>query len=118
MALARLLPIAPNLSLYAENIALNQKADVFGILSSRSATALSSVPEDDLGTLLLALLRLLAFNNHVFAPLVSPAQMRMLFSHKTLYIRFLAIRVFGAYVHASEALLAELLVQHSLEEQP
>jgi midasin len=107
-ALAIVLPSAPHLSVYAGYL-LNRKRGILEALASRDATALHELPTDTLRTLLLALGRLLKFDNQAFAPAISPAKLQMLLNHVQPYIRYLAIRLICLYLHASDAALLSMI---------
>ena len=107
-ALARILPLAPHLSLYAQHVACHQRLGEFGLIGSRSTTALCGLPEDSLCNLLLTIVRLLEFDNHAFQSLVTPAQIQVLLSHDKTYIRYLAVKIFCLYLHAADAAFGEM----------
>ncbi|KAL6716928.1 AAA ATPase midasin [Lecanora helva] len=110
-ALARILPVAPHLEVFARNL-LSRKRSVLALLSSQSVTALSELPLETLDTLLLALCRLLSFDNETFALGISPAQLQMLLHHANLSIRYLAIRVLCLYTYAPDAMLISMVKRH------
>ena len=111
-ALARILPFAPHLASYAEELICRQRAGAFHFLCSRNATQLTELSEETLHDLLLALCRLLMFNNETFASVVSPAQLQILLQHPCRSIRYLAIRVLCLYLHAADAALARMVCKY------
>lgn len=108
-ALSAVLPLAPHLSVYVEELVFRQRADVFDTLLSRRAMGLSELPDDKIMVVLSAVNRLLEFDNHAFASMVSPAQLQVLLHHSQLCIRFLAIRAFCSYLHAADAVFQEMI---------
>lgn len=107
-ALARILPSAPHLSVYAGYI-LKRKRGILEALASRQVMALQNLPAEKLEPMLLALCRLLMFNNEAFAPAISPAQIQVLLRHSRPNIRYLAIRILCLYLHASDAALKSMI---------
>lgn len=89
-----------------------QKPGVLQVLASRNATALTTLPHESLHCLLLALCRLLTFDNQRFARLVSPAQLQALLNHSQQSVRYLAIKIICLYLHASESAMAKILDRH------
>lgn len=108
-ALARVLPLAPHLSEFVDKFLSQQRHDALKALASRTATALQELPTESLQTLLLAICRLLTFDNERFAPAFSPAQLQILLTHTHRSIRFLAIRILCLYLHASDAALVVMV---------
>lgn len=108
-ALARILPVVPYLSPYVKKFCGLNEAGPLAILGSRNTLKISAIPEASLQVILLALCRLLRFDNEAFACLVSPAQFQLLLNHSYRPIRYLAIRVLCLYLHASEFALAEMI---------
>ncbi|KAL8788560.1 MAG: hypothetical protein Q9213_001633 [Squamulea squamosa] len=108
-SLARILPIAPYLSSYITKLVQLQKHGPLASLSSASIGATSEIPEASLCEILLALCRLLQFDNEGFAHLVLPAQIQLLLIHTHPPIRYLAIRILCLYLHASESTLQEMV---------
>ena len=107
-ALARILPTAPHLSAYARKL-LRRKHGVLGILSSEMTMALVELPLETLESLLLALCRLLQFDNKTFAFCVFPAQLQLLLRHASPSVRYLSIMTLCLYVHASDAALVSMI---------
>jgi len=115
-ALARVLPWAPHLSVYATYL-LNRRRGLLEAFASRETTALQQLPIGTLRTLLLALGRLLMFDNAAFAPAISPAQLQVLLNHVQPHIRYLAIRILCLYLHASDAALMSMIKSYIGEDE-
>lgn len=115
-ALARILPLAPYLAVYAKELLFRQRPGDLRIFSSCSAMALLELPEGCLCSLLLALFRLLRFDNEEFAGLISPAQLQLLLGHGQEYVRYLAIRILCLYLHASDAVMEKMIRKYCSEE--
>ncbi|KAL8829768.1 MAG: hypothetical protein Q9170_006033, partial [Blastenia crenularia] len=107
-ALARILPTAPYLAPSVKRLLQLKKEGPLKMLISNSIFTVSAVPED-LQEILLALCRLLDFDNATFAKFVSPAQLQLLLTHAHYQVRYLVIRILCLYVHASEAVLEEMV---------
>ena len=110
-ALARILPSAPHLSIYARQL-LNRRRGVLGLLASQNVVALTELPLDSLQDLLLTLYRLLRFDNDAFASIVSPAQLQVLLQHKNLSVRYLTLRILCLYLRASEGSFLSMIQTH------
>ncbi|KAL8701577.1 MAG: hypothetical protein Q9224_000432, partial [Gallowayella concinna] len=106
---ARMLPIAPYLSPYVERLLQLQTEGLLTTLCSKNIYATSEFSEVHLRTVLLALYRLLQFDNNSFAYLVSPAQLQLHLTHPERPIRYLAVRILCLYLHASESTLQEMV---------
>ena len=115
--LARVLPIAPQLSPCIKKLFQLRNESPLKALTLHSITAISDIAEDVLQDMLLALYRLLIFDNEAFAYMVSPAQLQLLLSHPRRPLRHLAIRVLCLYLHASEATLEEMVAKYLGQEQ-
>lgn len=116
-ALARILPFAPHLASYAEELIYRKRAGAFQFLSSRRAAQLTELSERTLHDLLLAVCRLLMFDNETFASAVSPAQLQVLLLHPCRSIRYLAVRVLCLYLHAADAALVRMASKYLGEEE-
>ena len=116
-ALARILPSAPHTSIYAKALLSQRRQGTLGALTSRKVTALQELPEGHLHTLLLALCRLLLFDNDEYAEIVTPVQLQVLLRHDHKYIRYLAIRVLCLYLHASDAALRSMVKSYIGEDE-
>ena len=116
--LARILPLASYLSIYAKALLDRTCHGPVEVLRSRRVTALSDLPYLQLHTLLLALCRLLIFDNDVFASSVQPSQLQLLLTHENTHIRYLAIRILCLYLHASDATLGSMVQIYIGEAEP
>ncbi|KAL8705370.1 MAG: hypothetical protein Q9201_001526, partial [Fulgogasparrea decipioides] len=108
-ALARILPVAPYLSPYVKKLLQLQKEGPLAALYFQKLSEVSEISEASLQAILLALCRLLHFDNETFADLVSPARFQLLLSHPSRPIRYLAIRVLCLYLHASDFAMQEIV---------
>lgn len=117
LALTRILPLAPHLTVYVKEILFCQRPGILRIFSSRSIMALFELPESCLCSLLLVLFRLLIFDNEEFARLISPAQFQILLGHHRESVRYLAIRILCLYLHASDAILESMMKKYCTEEK-
>ena len=117
LALTRVLPLAPHLAIYAKELLFYERPGILQIFSSRRAMALLEVPESCLCSLLLALFRLLIFDNEKFARLISPAQFQMLLGHHLESIRYLTIRILCLYLHASDATMENMIRKYCVKEK-
>ena len=108
-ALAQILPSAPHAAPYAKAILSQSRQVALEALASRRGTALQLVPEKQLHTILLALCRLLMFDNEEFAEIITPVQLQVLLRHDHLHIRYLAIRTLCLYLHASDTALRSMV---------
>ena len=116
-ALARILPSAPHLSLFAKALLNQRRHGTMEALASRRGTALQELPKGQLHTLLLVLCRLLMFDNEEFAEIITPVQLQMLLRHDSLHIRYLAIRTLCLYIHASDAALGSMVKTYIGEDE-
>lgn len=107
--LARILPLAPHLCVFVEKFMDQQQTGILQVFTSRNATALTTLPHESLHRLLLAICRLLMFDNQRFARLVSPAQLQALLNHSKQSVRYLAVKIICLYLHASDSAMAKLL---------
>ncbi|KAI9815509.1 MAG: hypothetical protein M1827_002643 [Pycnora praestabilis] len=108
-ALARLLPFAPHLSIYAKELILGQNGNrLKDVLSLHGAYAgLSSAPRTQ--TLLLTMFRLLLFDSKTFARTISPSQLQSLLHADSRPVRYLAIRVLCLYLQAADAAMEDMI---------
>ncbi|KAL9001429.1 MAG: hypothetical protein Q9169_000004 [Polycauliona sp. 2 TL-2023] len=111
-ALARIMPLAPYLSPYIGRLLQSQKEQPLASLFSGNLDQILEIQELPLQDILLALCRLLQFDNQAFAHLVVPAQLQLLLNHTHLPIRYLVIRILCLYLHASESTLQEMVGKH------
>lgn len=115
--LAQILPVAPSLSPYIKTLFQTRKEGPLAALTSHEISSTLATPEDTLRQLLLALYRLLYFDNQAFAHLVSPAQLQLLLSHSDRPVRYLSIKCLCLYLHASEVVLEEMVGRYLGQEQ-
>ncbi|KAI4269724.1 MAG: hypothetical protein LQ337_007113, partial [Flavoplaca oasis] len=108
-ALARILPSAPHLAPHVATLIKAQREGPLIFLYTGKFDATSRIPASSLQDILLALCRLLQFDNQGFAHLVVPTQLQLLLNHDHLSIRYLAIRILCLYIHASESALQEMM---------
>ncbi|KAL8802644.1 MAG: hypothetical protein Q9182_003660 [Xanthomendoza sp. 2 TL-2023] len=107
--LARMLPIAPYISPYIKRLFHLQTEGLLTHLFSKNFSTASEVSKFSLQAVLLALCRLLQFDNNGFAYLVSPAQLQLYLTHPERPIRYLVVRILCLYLHASESALQEMV---------
>ncbi|KAL9104324.1 MAG: hypothetical protein Q9163_000715 [Psora crenata] len=112
-AFARTLPSAPHLVEHTVALLKQTRPGALEALTSQDVTSLKNLPNDHLNTLLLALCRLLMFDNARFATWVRPAKLQMLLNHHGRHIKYLSIRIICLYLYASDAGL-ESMVKISL----
>ncbi|KAI4254279.1 MAG: hypothetical protein LQ352_003178 [Teloschistes flavicans] len=108
-ALAQILPVAPYLSPYAERLLHMQEEGHLAKVRSGKLSEILEIPAGSLLVILLALCRLLRFDDEAFAHLVLPAQLQLLLSHSHRPVRYLAVRILCLYLHASEFAMEEML---------
>ncbi|KAI4147659.1 MAG: hypothetical protein LQ341_001747, partial [Variospora aurantia] len=111
-ALARILPVAPYLSPYITRLMQKHTDGPLTFLASPNVIAILDLPQNGLQDILLAIFRLLEFDNAAFAHFISPAQLQMLLSHTCRPVRYLAIRILCHYLHASEAALHAMVEKY------
>ncbi|KAL9131398.1 MAG: hypothetical protein Q9217_000666 [Psora testacea] len=109
IAYARILPSAPHLIEHATALLQQRRPGTLEALTSQDVTSLQNLSDDHLHNILLALCRLLIFDNTRFASWTSPAKVQMLLSHHRRHIRYLAIRILCLYLHASDAVLESMV---------
>lgn len=114
-ALASILPYAPHLSVFVQDLLRHQRNGILQAFASRNATALIDFSDESLHRLLLALCRLLLFDNEEFAASVSPTQLQLLLQHTQQCIRYLAIKLLCLYLHASESAMLKMLGRYCPE---
>lgn len=108
-AFARIIPFAPHLSAFVEELLHRQQFGILSAFASQNTMALMALPDQSLNQLLLALCRLLVFDNNCFASLISPAQLQPLLSHAQQSIRYLAIKILCLYLHASDSAMVNMV---------
>ena len=107
-SLAKILPLAPQLNLFAKALLERGGHLALDALASCKPTALGNLSSEVLQTLLLSLYRLLEFDNTTFGLFISPAQLQVLFGHTSRSVRYLAVRIFCLYTHATDVIFEEL----------
>lgn len=117
-ALARVLPRLPHLSELAARLLLSVNPGE-GVLHALFAEQTDGQALDPTGIsaqlsreFLLALFRLLSFDNAVFAQLVKPVHVQLFLHHQDASVRYLAIRVICLYVHASDSVLQSMCTKY------
>lgn len=114
-AFARLVPSMPYLCDIAIDALSNPEDtnDLLGdLVFTETAHTSSSDNEPKLRESLLSVFRLLYHNNTLFAPLIKPAHLRLLIGHDDRSIRYLAIRIICLYIHASDAVLQDMISKY------
>ena len=106
--LARILPSAPYLSIYATTL-LKRGRGVLGALTSQSVMALDDLPRVKLESLLLAMCRLLRFDNKTFASSIQPSKLQVLLQHDNPCVKYLTIRILCLYLYASDTILHSMI---------
>lgn len=114
-ALVSILPYAPHLAVFVEELLRRQHNGILQAFASRNAIALIDFPDESLHRLLLALCRLLLFDNKEFAAIISPTQLQLLLQHNQQSIRYLAIKLLCLYLHASESAMLKMLERYCSE---
>ncbi|KAI0526336.1 hypothetical protein F5B22DRAFT_153601 [Xylaria bambusicola] len=126
-AFARILPFAPHFSVFLEQYISDTSAlhiiearpFTLNSLNSSNSSHTGQLSELDLVQALLALWRLLNFNQGTYGSLVQPSQIQALFGHERAAVRYLAIKVFCCQMNASEFKEDELMKTHvNLESTP
>lgn len=117
VAIAQVLPVAPHLSVYAKELLLHQRPGILQVFASRKVTALMEIPGDSLHLLLLSMYRLLKFENKGFEAIVCPAQLQVVLSHHQHSIRYLAVRIFCLYLHASDAAMSQMINRYCCQNE-
>ena len=103
-ALARVLPLAPHLSLFVQIIIQRQTAEIFQAFSIQRVAGFQEDIGPSIHSDLLTIFRLLSFDNEEYSALVSPAQIQLLLGHAPRPTQYLAIRVLCSYLGASDAI--------------
>ncbi|KAI9714101.1 MAG: hypothetical protein M1828_001222 [Chrysothrix sp. TS-e1954] len=114
-AFGRVLDILPHLTEAAQR-QLNRDDDESDLLLDIDALN-ESEDTEALVDLLLGTLRLLRYNNDIFACFIRPANLQKYFHHDNLVVRYLAIRIVSMYLFASDAVEHELLSKYLAEQE-
>ncbi|KAF2456546.1 hypothetical protein BDY21DRAFT_53522 [Lineolata rhizophorae] len=108
-AFGRVLPFAAYLGEYAdetlERIGEEHWYGVLGLASHGNR----ELHEEELRELLLGVFRLLLLDGRAFGRFVRPAELRGLFGHSSGVLRYLAIRIFCLYMHASDSAMESMI---------
>lgn len=119
-AFARILPFAPQLSVFLDGYLKNSTPAHDSQAHSTPQLNISKASQDLTGEALLATLlavwRLLNFDRKAYASLVLPSQAQDLFAHPHGPVKYLAIRIFCLLLNASDSKL-EALVQHHIPQE-
>lgn len=107
-ALASILPFAPFLSVFINEIFDRSHNGAVAALRSSDPTSLADTSPHDLRITLLSILRLLYHDNKRFAILVKPSQLQVLLRHSHRPIRYLTVKILCLYLHASDATFTRL----------
>ena len=107
IALARVISLIPYSAVYVKRL-LSRRRGILSRLASQEVTALNELPLKTLEKLLLALYRLLRFDNEAFASNVSPAQLQILLRHVSPSVRYISVRILCIYLHASDITLLSI----------
>ncbi|KAI9799096.1 MAG: hypothetical protein M1833_004290 [Piccolia ochrophora] len=120
-AYARILPFAPHLVSFAQEIALaqqkkpflgNDSNHIFRCLLAQHHVDPGGESETAVHGALLCAFRLLRFDQALFSKAIATSEVRRLFTHPDLSIRYLAVRVFCLSLFAADAVTQAMLKQH------
>lgn len=114
-ALARVLPFAPQLSVFLDDY-LNNSTAQHPTARLDLTSSSQTVTQDALLQRLLTVWRLLNFDRKAYASLVLPSQVQHLFTHSYGPVRYLAIRILCLLLNASD-LKFEALIRHHITEE-
>ena len=107
-AVARLIDVAPHLSVYAHGLANLEDSDELSSLFAKDSTALSALPTETLIELLLSIHRLLRFDER-YSFFTNPARIQTLLSHEDRCVRYLSVRIICLFLHASDSITKEMV---------
>ena len=107
-ALASIMPFAPYLSPYTEEAVFRWKGQDAVPMHLPQDFAIESLSETRLLSYLLALTRLVEYDNTTYAPILRPSKMQELLSHENRSIRYLAIKLLCLYLHAGDKAFTEM----------
>lgn len=115
-AFARILPFAPYLSVFLERFLYESHSEPAKrpVLDAKNLHSWSSTPGELNAPqdILLAVWRLISFDQRAYGPLISPSDLQTLFGHDNRAVKYLAIRIFCQLVHASDFKLEALVQEH------
>jgi midasin len=115
---ARILPFAPHLSIYLENYLTTSKTPgygttplqiIFPYLSDESQLQTSDLSITQLQYLLLAALRLLTFDKHIYSRALSNVRIQSLLQHAEAPVRYLSIRILCILLSTSNSKLEAMI---------
>jgi len=119
-AFARILPFAPQLSVFLQDHLKNSTSAHDSQAHSPFHLNIGKFHQDLTGDALLqtllAVWRLLNFDKKAYASLVLPSEAQALFTHPHGPVRYLAIRIFCLLLNASDSKL-ETLIQHHIPQE-
>ena len=107
-ALASIIPFAPHLSLYLEEVVFQWKDCKAQTVPLQQDPTLENLSDPQLLCFLLALTRLLEYDNATYAPIICPSKLQQLLSHEHRSVRYLAIKLLCLYLHASDKIFSEV----------
>ncbi|KAI9787974.1 MAG: hypothetical protein M1835_002555 [Candelina submexicana] len=111
-AFARVLPFAPHLLAYADELVLRPQDSPLRLLSSQHDSKPEILSDPELQEFLLATFRLLVFQNGIFASPISMSKLQPLLRHASRPIRYLTIRVICLYMHAADAAVQDMMQRY------
>lgn len=111
-AFARTLPFAPSLSVF-----LDEYLKTLATVRLDFNGSLTTLSRDALSQRLLAVWRLLNFDQKAYAPFVLPSEIQSLFSHPYGPVKYLAIRIFCLVMNASDLKLEALMRQYISDQE-
>lgn len=106
-AFGRILPFAPHLSEHVERFAVHVSQSPY--FSSQDTSRNPDPANLHITEVLLGAFRLLSFDCRTFAQYVRPVAVQQLFQHHDRVVRYLAVRLFGLYVHAADHATQEMI---------
>lgn len=111
-ALARILPLAPHLTIFVRLILHDQASDISQAFSVSRVTGLQKNSGRTIHDDLLTIFRLLSFDDEGYSSLVAPAQIQLVLGQPEKPTRYLAIRVLCMYLHASEVAIEKMIREY------
>jgi len=111
-ALARILPLAPHLTIFVRTILYDQASDISQAFSLRRVTGLQEDSSRSIHDDLLTIFRILSFDHEEYASLVAPAQIQLVLGQPEKPTRYLAVRVLCMYLHASDMALEKMINEY------
>jgi midasin len=111
-ALARILPLAPHLTVFVRTILYDQASDISQAFSLSRVTGLRTDSSRTIHDDLLTIFRLLSLDLEEYASLVAPAQIQLVLGQPEKTTRYLAIRVLCMYLHASDMAIEKMIHEY------